>query len=299
MSWEQQRERSTGFMLWLLVGIARVCGRPIARLILWPTVAYFLLTAREQRRASRDYLRRVLGREPRWTDLWRHFHTFASCMLDRVFLLAGISRGLSVDVQRTPSGYAWTRAQRGCIVLLAHAGSFETIRVEGSIEHRLPIRVVMDKAHGRMFTGLLERLNPQLAARIIDASARGPDLVLKMKTAIEAGDLVCLMADRVRAGEPFVDVPFFGGSARFPLAPWIIASVLDVPVVLGIGLYRGGGRYEAHIEGLFERVRLDRRRRVDSARPYVETYAARLESLLRTAPYNWANFYDFWTDATQ
>lgn len=297
MSWERQRERSTGFMLSLLVGIARIFRRPVARLILWPTVAYFLLSAGEQRRASRDYLRRVLGREPGWRDLWRHFHTFAICALDRVFLLAGIDGGLRVDVRRTLSGFGYTRARRGCVVLLAHVGSFETIRVSGSVEHRLPIRVVMDKAHGRRFTSLLERLNPELAASILDASTRGPELVLKLKQAIEAGELVCLMADRIRVGEPGVDVPFLGGTATFPLAPWIIAAALQVPVVAGLAVYRGGGRYEACIEGLFHRVQLDRRHRTDSARPYVAAYAARLETLLHDAPYNWANFYDFWSDA--
>ena len=29
----------------------------------------------------------------------------------------------------------------------------------------------------------------------------------------------------------------------------------------------------------------------------VERYAAILESLCREAPYNWFNFYDFWSDA--
>jgi predicted LPLAT superfamily acyltransferase len=297
--WEQQNERASSFMLRLLVAIARYLGRSVARLILWPSVAYFLLTAREQRRASRAYLRRVLGRAPRLRDLWRHFHTFGICALDRVFLLAGIPNAIRVQVQRDAEGYAWTRGRGGCIVLLAHVGSFETIRVEGSMEHRLPLRVVMDRAHGRMYTSLLEHLNPEIAARIIDASARGPELVLQMKAALEQGDLVCLMADRVRAGEATVEVELLGAPARLPLAPWILASALKVPVVTGIGLYRGQGRYDAYIEGVAEQVVLDRRDRAGSAQPYAQAYADRLQDHLRSAPYNWANFYDFWGEQSR
>ncbi|TJY58300.1 lipid A biosynthesis acyltransferase [Sinimarinibacterium sp. CAU 1509] len=297
--WERQNERASGFMLQLLVTIARYLGRSVARLILWPSVAYFLLTAREQRRASRAYLRRVLGRAPSLRDLWRHFHTFGICALDRVFLLAGVSNAIRVQVHRDAAGYALTRGSGGCVVLLAHVGSFETIRVEGSVEHRLPLSVVMDRAHGRMYSTLLERLNPEIAARIIDASARGPDLVLKMKAALERGDLVCLMADRARAGEPTVGVELFGATAQLPLAPWVIASALKVPVVMGLGLYRGNGQYDAYIEGLAERVSLDRRDRAASAQAYAQAYANRLQAHLQSAPYNWANFYDFWGEQSQ
>jgi predicted LPLAT superfamily acyltransferase len=58
------------------------------RPLLYPIVAYFMLTSRAARAASSDYLRRVLERTPRRRDQWRHFFAFASCTLDRIFLLS-------------------------------------------------------------------------------------------------------------------------------------------------------------------------------------------------------------------
>ena len=64
-SWDSYPERSTPFMISALVNTTRLLGRTVMRLVLWPIVLYFYLTAGDARRASRDYLRRVLEREPR------------------------------------------------------------------------------------------------------------------------------------------------------------------------------------------------------------------------------------------
>jgi hypothetical protein len=54
--------------------------------------------------------------------------------------------------------------------------------------------------------------------------------MLDIKQAIEAGDIVGMMADRARSDERAVVVRFLGSDARFPAGPWIVASMLDVPV---------------------------------------------------------------------
>ncbi|WP_028007454.1 LpxL/LpxP family acyltransferase [Solimonas flava] len=294
--WQQQRERSTVFMLRLIVAIARVFGRRVARVFLYPTVLYFVLAGGAQGRASRAYLRRVLGRAPTPADRWRHFFCFASCMLDRLFLVGGYTRGLDVRVTRDAGVQRLLDEGRGALLLLAHVGSFETIRVTGSVERRMPLRVVMDRAHGGVYTAILERLNPQLAAHILDAGERGPDFLLRLKAAIERGEIVCLMADRARDGEATLRVPLLGGAVALPMAPWIVASLLQVPVLTGFAVHRGGGRYDACIECFAERVQVERRTRAADAQRYAEAYARRLEAVLRDAPYNWFNFYDYWID---
>ena len=293
-SWDQQRERSSPLMLRLLLWIAHRLGRRFARLLLYPIVGYFLLTGGAARAASRNYLRRVLGREPGWRDTARHFHAFASVALDRFFLVTGDTSGFDVRFHRPPELDAIVQRGAGCLLVLAHIGGYEAMRATGVHQRRLPLRILMDLAHNRMFMGLIQRLNPDIANRIIDASQRGPELVLALKQALDEGAMVGIMADRARADERSVPVQFLGGTARLPAGPWILAGTLGVPVVLAFGLYRGGNRYDIHFEVFAERLTLPRATRDSAVKQCVQDYAQRLEHFTQLAPYNWFNFYDYW-----
>ena len=292
--WQQQRERSHPVMLRLLVWIARALGRGVARLLLLPVVGYFMLTSGAAGVASRDYLQRVLGREPNWRDRARHFHCFASVALDRFFFAAGTLDAFDVRYHRPPEIEALVRSGRGCVLLLAHVGGYEAMRVAGSAQRRLPLRMLMDLAHNRMFIDLMRRLNPDFMTRVIDASQRGPTLVLALKQVLDEGAMVGIMADRVLADERAIAVNFLGDAARLPAGPWILAGTLGVPVILAFGLYRGGNRYDVHFELFAEQLALPRATREAALSAHAQAYALRLEHYARLAPYNWFNFYNFW-----
>ena len=292
--WRSHKERSTPSMLRLIVWLATHLPRAPVRVVLYPIVAYFLLTSPTARAASRDYLHRVLGRSATWRDLWRHFFAFASCTLDRIFLLSRRHESLEVEVNRPEEVRASVARNAGCLLLVAHFGSAESLRLIAVDKRGLPLSMLLDRKHGRMFTELLEQLNPELAGSVIDASERGPQLVLHLKEAVQAGRMLGIMADRALASDRSVVVDFLGGRARFPVGPWQLAHALKVPVILGFGVYHGGNRYTAHFELFAHAVTLPRENREAAIADLAQRYAGRLEHHLRSAPYNWFNFYDYW-----
>jgi predicted LPLAT superfamily acyltransferase len=85
-----------------------------------------------------------------------------------------------------------------------------------------------------------------------------------------------------------------GDEAPFPVSPWLIASVLQVPVTFAFGLYRGGNRYDLVFEAFSDRIEVPRKNRNAALAEYVRRYAQRLQHHALRAPYNWFNFYDFW-----
>lgn len=297
-AWDQQRERSNGFMLRLLIGIARWLGRGTARLLLFPITGYFLLTGGASKRASRQYLRRVLNREPTLRDIAKHFHTFASISLDRFFFLSSDQRQFEVRVDRPQAIYDLSEQHRGCLLLLAHVGSFEVLRNIAVDQRSLPLRMLIDLDVNRRFISVVKRLHPDFAAHVIDASQSGPALVLSLKEALEQGAMVGMMADRARVHERSVAVDFLGGKARLPAGPWILAGTLGVPVILAFGLYRGGNRYDVHFELFADKIALPRASREQALQDCAQAFATRLEQRVRSAPYNWFNFYDYWADET-
>jgi predicted LPLAT superfamily acyltransferase len=295
-SWDSYRERSTAPMISLLVNTTLFLGRPLMHVVLWPIVLYFYVTGKDARRASREYLRRVLQREPRAADILRHFYTFAVVFIDRVYLLSEREESLQIEAHVSEDALRTIKDTRGCLLLVAHFGSFEALRVKGTRRAEAPIRIVLDRQVGRMAMSLLEKLNPVLAARIIDASRRGPELMLDIKQAAEAGHIVGMMADRARADERSLTVSFLGGTVRVPAGPWIVAGMLGIPVVLGFGIYRGRGNYECRLQLFAQRIDFPRERREAVLQDCAQRYVAQLEEQVRAAPYNWFNFFDYWLD---
>lgn len=292
--WKSRPEGGGRLALGLIRGIARHGGRPLARALLYPITLYFTLVRGPERRASIDYLRRALGRPATLLDGMRHVHTFASTILDRVFLLGGRIDSFEVRMHGLDEIHAALDRGRGVLLFGSHLGSFEVLRVLARKRPDYTIRVVLDKAQSPVLTQLLDELNPEIAAGVIDASQDGPSIVMAIQQACAEGALVALLVDRVRGDEPSLPAPFLGDIARFPTAPWLIAAVLKVPVVLGFGLYRGGNRYELAFESFADPVDVPRGRRAERLSALIHRYASRLETFARAAPFNWFNFYDFW-----
>lgn len=296
MNWKQRPEGGSPFALRLILGIALFCGRPVARLLLYPITLYFLLVRGPERRASRAFLARLHGRPASLWQVARHIHCFASVILDRVFLLSGRGGRFDIRVHGLDELHAHMDRGRGVLLLGSHLGSFEALRVLSLKRPDAVVRVVLDKGQNPVITQLLEALNPAIARTVIDAGQDGTAIVLAIREATESGALVGLLADRARPGEPARECDFLGAPAPFPTAPMLIASTLHVPVVLCFGLYRGRARYDLHFEVFSEGLHIPRQDRARHLAEAMQAYAARLEHYTRLAPYNWFNFYDFWQD---
>lgn len=297
--WKQRPEGGGLFAIRLIRAIARHGGRFLARLCLYPIVLYFLAMRGPERRASLAYLERVLSTPPGLLHVARHIHTFASTILDRVFLLSGQLQRFAFDVHGLQALEA--QLDRGGVLLFgSHLGSFDALRVLAMRRPELKVRVLLDKTHNPAMQQLFDALNPELADSIIDAGQDGPSIVLAIKQAVEEGALVALLVDRVAPGGTAIGAPLLGDEACFPTAPWLIAAALQVPVTLAFGLYRGGNRYELVFEAFSEGIRIPRDNRAGALSDLVHAYARRLQHHAQRAPYNWFNFYDFWQthDAT-
>ena len=292
--WTRRPEGGSRFAIGLICGLARHGGRALARTLLYPTTAYFLLRRAPERAASRSYLSRVLGRPARLGDIARHVHTFACTILDRVFMLSGQMERFDIRTSGLDGLHAQLDRGQGVLVFGSHLGSFDALRVLAATRPDVQVRVVLDKGHNPAMTQLLDALNPELARTVIDAGQDGPSIVLAIKQATDAGALVALLVDRARPGEPSLPAPMLGTPAPFPVAPWLIAGALKVPVVLAFGLYRGGNRYDLDFEVFSEGLSITRHNRGSQLADLVARYAQRLEHHARRAPFNWFNFYDFW-----
>ncbi len=294
-AWRQRPEGGGRFAIWVIRCIGRYFGRGVGRLCLYPITLYFLIKRGPERRASRAYLARVLGRPATLLDVARHIHTFAATILDRLYLLGdGDMRRFDIRVSGIEQVHAQIDRGRGVLLIGSHLGSFEALRGLAQSRPDLEVRAVLDKSQTPAMTQLLEALNPKVAAGVIDAAQGGLGVTLAIKQATDQGAMVTLLADRVYPGETVLRAPFLGETAEFPSSPWLIAAALQVPVSLAFGLYRGGNRYDLVFETFSDGIVIERHNRPQALAECVARYAQRLEHHARATPYNWFNFYDFW-----
>lgn len=292
--WFNQRERGSRATMKLIVWIALRLGRKPARILLHPVSWYFLLTGARARRASRNYLQRMRGRRPRWSEVARHFYSFSATILDRVFFLAGQQERFDVKLHNTEVLLSRIRAGQGCMLLGSHLGSFEAMRALAISQQRFPLKILMYRNQNRLLTELLDLLNCDVANSVIPLG--GPETLFKVQEALQEGALVGVLGDRVAESDKTVVCDFLGQPAHFPSGPMLMAATFKVPVILCFALYRGGNRYEIHFELLSECVRIDRLKREQQLQEWIGRYVNRLEYFTRLAPYNWFNFYDFWNE---
>jgi predicted LPLAT superfamily acyltransferase len=295
-AWLEQRERGSIVGIRLIVGLALALGRPIARLVLYPICIYFLSFSVAPRAASRKYLARVLDRPPRLADLFRHYFAFATVALDRFFLLKDRRDLFRTEVHGEEVLQQIRERGQGCLLLGAHLGSFEILRAEGTANDE-DMGLAMYEDNARMVNTVAKAINPALAERVIPLGRF--DSMFKVHERLQNSAWVGILGDRALDDEGQLQVPFLGEPASFPTAPFRIALMLKRPVVLMLGLYRGGNRYELYFEKLFEPDGVDRAGRAAAVEAAVRLYAQRLEHYCRQAPYNWFNFYDFWNASSR
>jgi predicted LPLAT superfamily acyltransferase len=142
---------------------------------------------------------------------------------------------------------------------------------------------------------MLAAINPSARPEIIALGHM--DAMLKIQEHLERGAFVGVLGDRTLGNEATQRVGFIGRPACFPIGAMRAAAIMRRPVIFMIGLYRGANRYHVVFEELADFSLVEARQRDQAVRVAVERYAGLLEKYVRTDPYNWFNFFDFWRGA--
>jgi predicted LPLAT superfamily acyltransferase len=237
----------------------------------------------------------VLGRPVRLTDVFRHFHSFASCIHDRVYLLNERFDLFDIEVHGEPEVRSIIDSGRGAILIGAHMGSFEVVRAVGRRQPGLRVAMVMYEANARKINAALAAINPAAVQDIVPLGQL--DSMLLVRERLEQGVLLGVLADRSLERDASLELPFLGKPAEFPQGPMRLAAMLKCPVLFMSGLYLGGNRYAIHFEPLADFSGVDRSTRDVAIREATRAYAGCLERYCRMQPYNWFNFFDFWRES--
>ncbi len=277
----------------------RLFGRTGFRIFLLPVMAYFYLTRTESRRASKAYLRRMLGQLPpeQHTGLtpFRHFWCFGEILLDKLLVWMGHIRHEDV-VFATPDAFAEVdRSRSGGIIIVSHLGNTE---VCSALAHQLPdiaVTMLVHTRHAEKFNRLMKQANATAAINLMQVTDMSPATAMLLSERVAAGEYIVIAGDRtpVHGGGRTSKVNFLGDEAEFPQGAFILASLLRCPVYLMFCL-KESGRYHLYLERFSDQLSWPRKKRNEGLQQAAQDYADRLAEYCRRTPLQWFNFFPFW-----
>lgn len=294
--WAGLAERGAAWGLWLTAWVYAHLGRGACLALLAPVVGYFYLTGTEQRLASRQFLGRVLKRQPKAWECYRHALDFAIRAVDTIAAWSGRLPATALRVEDPDTLAAAAGDSRGAVLVVCHHGNAELARALMDPALRQRLTVLVHTRHAENFNAVLRRFNPQAALRLIQVTDLGPDTAFALQERVERGEWIAIAGDRVPVLSQgrVVEAAFLGEAAEFSVGPWVLAALLECPVHLLFCRRSGPGEWSMGLERFAERVDLPRGQRRQALQKLVQAYAVRLESQCRRDPYQWYNFFDFW-----
>jgi predicted LPLAT superfamily acyltransferase len=303
--WAGIAERGSVLGIRIVALCLALLGERAARWLLHPVVLYFLLTSGNARRASDEYftrLRAFAGEGaatpvPGWRTRFRHLLAFAESALHKFAAWTGRLDPARVRFPARAELRELIASGQGALLIGAHLGNLEMSRALAD-EHEVTVNAVVYAEHAPGFFGALAKTNPRFAVNLIHVTEVGPATSIALREKIDCGELLVIVGDRIpplQAGRVSM-ASFLGAPAPFAQGPFVLAAVLECPVYLFFCLREGDG-YRIHLERFADRIELPRAQREARLAELVQRYASRLEAYCVRAPYEWFNFYSYWTPA--
>ncbi|MEY4563077.1 MAG: hypothetical protein RLZZ618_2354 [Pseudomonadota bacterium] len=283
-----------------MAGLHRLFGRVPFLLVLYPVVFYYWASRGVARRASRQYLERVqaahnsLGHPPTWRDGVRHFLAFADTLLDKTLALSGRYSFAGLRYEGREAVVELIERAQGALFVTGHVGCLEMCQVAADRRSRIKLSVLVHTAHAEQFNRMLHRLDPNHGVQLIQVSEVGPATAVLLAERVARGEFIAIAGDRIPLDANNVTrASFLGHDAAFPIGPYVMASLLKCPMFLMTCVREGRG-HVVRFECLAEQVVLPRKTRSAALAHFAALYAARLEGVLASAPFEWFNFFPFW-----
>lgn len=286
----------------IMVWAYNFAGRWLFNVVLFFVIAYFYLRRGAARRASRDYLRRIrrrypdaLDRGPLWWLSFRQFYAFGQATLDKYLAVVGVPASIQMDPEVDELLFVQRPADEGCLLVGEHFGNIEYSQVIADDHPELTINVLMHDQHARNFATLLEDTAPSRRVNLIRVTDIDFELALMLRQKVQRGEWVVIAGDRVPVGESgrVCEPVFMGEKARFPIGPYVLASLLQCRVYQ-LHCFRLDGSYHIGVEKFADKIAPERSRRHAAYEEYAQQFATALEAQVVRAPLQWFNFYDFW-----
>jgi predicted LPLAT superfamily acyltransferase len=243
-----------------------------------------------QRKWSRQYLRLALGREPRWREIWRHFHAFSQYLLLRLAIANGHEPRVRFAAGHGDELRAWLAGGKPALYGTMHLGNSDLVgfflgQIGGRV-HMIRKRVGNSEDTDR----LARRYASHVTFIWINDWSR---LILAMNDALRAGCSLAMQCDRPEYSSKLEPFQFFGAERCFPFTIYHLAIMHERPVILSYAIPDQHDPAETVVFMLpifHPAPEVGREANFAAARAHFQAFLAAVEAQLRLTPFLWFNF---------
>lgn len=309
-SWHTQPEvKSTLLGIKTLLFINKIIGERLVRLFIFIIMFFYWCFGTKAKLASKDYLSTLLAFQknrpqqktlsPQKLSTFRHFVAFGNALFDKLLCWSGKITLEDVTIYQSEFRLTEKNHQKGILILGSHLGNIEVCRALAKLETTQKIHVLMHTEQTQKFNAILKSLNPQSQINLVSVSNITPETMIFLKSVLEKGDYVALLADRLPVSTNhhqstyITKADFLGRPAYFPKGPFILTLLLNVPTYFMVGL-KLNNRYHIHLKRLNFPNEIKRYERDATIDDLTAQYISHLTHFCLQAPLQWFNFYYFW-----
>lgn len=226
----------------------------------------------------------------KWKAFWSVYanhYRFGQVILDRFGVYAG--KRFEYHVEGQPLSDELELRPEGFIQLSAHVGNYEMSGYSVVSRHK--------KFYAVFYAGetetIMKNRKSVFAKHNIDMILVKEDLshLFALNSALENGDIVSMMADRVFGSQKSVECQFLSKTVKLPVGPFSLAVQKNVPILVVFVMKLSLKHYRIVIQKLTYNSEGTKQERIAQM---AQTFASMLEEMVRQYPTQWFNYFDFW-----
>ena len=228
-----------------------------------------------------------------WKSFWKTVQNhliFGQVVLDRFAVLAGNTAQFHLEIENEEGIRQLLDQPGGFIIAGSHIGNFE-LTGHCIRQSKKRINAVIYGGEGAVIKQRRSNSFTQNNIRLVPVTEDLSHLFI-IKEALEHGEIVTILCDRIWGSNKTLTVNFLGKEAKFPLGTFLLAAQMQVPVVTIVNTKIRGRHYHSTVQPLpSPDPTLPIRKQSEQI---AAAYAKSLEPILRKHPEQWFNFFDFW-----
>ena len=243
-----------------------------------------------QRKHSRAYLEKVLGRAVSVRDIFRHFFAFEESLMLRLRVINGAPYGGAYGPGSEDFG-AWMKTDEPALLGTFHLGTSDLLGfLMGGLKKRR-VYLVRQRVGNSHDTDQLGRLFGDYV-RFVWIN-QPSEMLFALKDAAMAGDgSIALQCDREDHSSRTAPFDFLGERRLFPVTIYHLAQIFNLPVLLSFGIPSADAAKSTLYGAPVFRPRPEESRSegMMRAREHFQVFLNQVEAALKIHPYQWFNF---------